>query len=77
MRAHHLSPNNSELRASDGLLSLVNISDLLAKVELAALLVVDAVQGEEGGVVVGVGETSEKKAQMTMSRSSIDLTEKT
>ena len=55
---HHLTPDHSELRAGHGLLGLVDISNLLAKVESAALLIVHAVQGEEGGVVVGVGETS-------------------
>ena len=61
MRAHHLSPNDSELRAGHSLLGLVNISDLLAEVKLTAVLIVDAIQGEKGGVVIGVGETSVTK----------------
>jgi len=63
VRAHHLSPNDSELRAGHSLLGLVNISNLLAEVELAAVLIVDAIQGEEGGVVVSVGETSVNKSE--------------
>jgi hypothetical protein len=56
--AHHLAPNNSELRARNGLLRLVDVSHSLAQVEVAAFSVVHVVDGQQSSVVVGVGETS-------------------
>lgn len=56
--AHDLAPDNAELGASDRSLGLVDIGHLLAEVVLASLSVVDTVDLEEGGVVVGVAATS-------------------
>lgn len=59
--AHDLAPDNTELGAGNGGLGLVDVGDLLSEVVLASLGVVDAVDLQEGGVVVGVAATSAQK----------------
>ena len=57
----NLSPNSAELRASLSDLSLVYEGNLLAKVEVTALLIIDTIDFNKGGVVVGVAAPSAKQ----------------
>ncbi len=53
--AGHLAPHNAEAGAGLVLsLALVDISDLLAQIVVGGGLVVDAIDADQGGVVVGV-----------------------
>lgn len=58
MGASDLSPDNTELRSSDGLLGLVDVCDSLAEVEFGSLGVLNTFDLQKGGVVVGVAASS-------------------
>ena len=54
MSTHNLAPHHSELGARLGGLSLGDVGDLLAHVEIATLLVVNTIDLDERGVAVAV-----------------------
>lgn len=58
MGTQDLAPDGAELGAGNSLLGLVDVSNLLAEVELGSLGVIDTIDLEQGGVVVGVATTS-------------------
>lgn len=58
MGSGDLTPNISELASLDGGRSLVDVSNLLSDVEVAALDVVDTVNLHKRGVMVGVSSSS-------------------
>lgn len=58
MGSGDLTPNISELASLDGSRSLVDVSNLLSDVEVAALDVVDTVNLHKSGVMVGVSSSS-------------------
>ena len=54
MRAGDAAPNDTNAGTVDGTLGTVNVSDALAEVEVGVLGGTDALELEEGGVLLGV-----------------------